>query len=141
MWTSELARADLEHVEIAVDRTLRSLWAQDSTDSLIDAVIAWENLVGTRSETSYRVTAALAMLCQDDPEKRIATRRDLAATYDARSRLVHGDQLPPDLQQHRDRGIQTALEALRRLMTERQDLLALSSSSKRSDRLLLGIVR
>ncbi|HTA14079.1 MAG TPA: hypothetical protein VK781_04395 [Solirubrobacteraceae bacterium] len=138
-WAGHVTRADLAHVEIAIDRTLRAIWETDWTDSLIDAVIAWENLVGTRSETAYRVTAALAVLCQDDPEKRIATRKDLGSAYNARSRLVHGDRAPADLHQHRELAIQTALEALRRLITERQDLLALSNSSKRADRLLLGV--
>lgn len=138
-WANHVAGVDLQHVEIAVDRTLRAIWETEWTDSLIDAVIAWENLVGTRNQTTYRVTAALAVLCQDDLEKRIATRKDLALTYNARSRVVHGDPAPTDLHEHRSLAIQTALEALRRLMTERQDLLALASSDKRADRLLLGI--
>lgn len=138
-WAGYVARADLTHVEIAIDRTLRAIWGTDWTDSLIDAVIAWENLVGTRSETAYRVTAALAVLCQDDHERRIAARKSLESVYDARSRLVHGDPAPTDLHRHRELAIQTALEALRRLMTKRRDLLALSKSSKRADRLLLGL--
>jgi hypothetical protein len=138
-WTEHVASADLGHVEIAIDRTLRAIWEREWTDSLIDAVIAWENLVGTRSETAYRVTAALTVLCQNEPEKRLATRKDLASTYDARSRLVHGDPAPSNVHEHRARAIQTALDALRRLMTERQDLLAFSSSSQRADRLLLGV--
>jgi hypothetical protein len=138
-WARHVTEADLRHIEIAIDRTLRAIWEAEWTDSLIDAVIAWENLVGTRSETAYRVTAALAVLCQDDPEKRLATRKNLGAVYDARSRVVHGDPAPADLHKHRALAIQTALEALRRLMTERKDLLVLSSSSKRADRLLLGV--
>jgi hypothetical protein len=138
-WADHVAGADLGHVEIAIDRSLRAIWEAELTDSLIDAVIAWENLVGTRSETAYRVTAALAVLCQDDPEKRLATRKNLASAYDARSRVVHGDPAPADLHKHRALAIQTALEALRRLVSDRHDLLVLSSSSKRADRLLLGV--
>ena len=138
-WAIHVAGADLQHVEIAIDRTLRAIWEMEWTDSLIDAVIAWENLVGTRSETTYRVTAALAVLCQDDPDTRIATRRSLTVAYDARSRVVHGDPAPTDLHEHRGLAIQIALEALRRLMTERPDLLILASSDKRADRLLLGV--
>lgn len=139
-WANYTAEADLSHVEIAVDRVLRALWEGEWTDSLIDSVIAWENLVGTRSETAYRVTAALSVLCQDDPHLRLTLRRRLAAAYDARSRLVHGDPPPADLAQHRDLAIEIALESLRRLMTRRRDLLALASSSKRADRLLLGVL-
>ena len=57
-WANKIDKSDLATVEIAVDRLLRALWELEWTDSLIDAVVAWENLVGTRSETSFRVTAS-----------------------------------------------------------------------------------
>jgi hypothetical protein len=138
-WARRVAAADLTHIEIAVERTLRALWGMELTESLIDAVIAWENLVGTRSETVYRVTAALSVLCEDEPEMRISARKRLTKAYDARSRLVHGDPAASDLPAQRTVAVATTLEALRRLIVSRQDLLALSSSEKRADRLLLGI--
>jgi len=105
---------------------------------LIDAVIAWENLVGTRNETAYRVTASLTVLCEDDPNHRLAMRKELAKIYDERSRLVHGDRMGV-MPEVRDRAIQVGLEVLARLIDGRSDLLELANSSKRADRLLLAV--
>ena len=85
-WAGTVATVDLSHVSIAVDRLLRALWEPEWPDSLIDAVIAWENLVGTTTETAFRVTAALARLCDDAPTTRMETRKRLAAVYDAPAR-------------------------------------------------------
>lgn len=137
-WAGRVATVDLSHVSIAVDRLLRALWEPEWPDSLIDAVIAWENLVGTTTETAFRVTAALARLCDDEPTTRLTTRKKLAAVYDARSRLVHGDAPRGPINGHRDQAIVIALEALRRLISTRTDLLGLAKSSARADRLLLA---
>jgi Apea-like HEPN len=138
-WAERIARADLSHVEIAVDRILRALWEVEWTESLIDAVIAWESLLGTRTETMFRVTAALAVLCEDNPQHRQTLRNELQRVYDARSRLVHGDQPEGPLHEYCPRAIATALEALRRLIRDRPDLLGLARSSARAERLLLGV--
>lgn len=138
-WASLVAHADLTHVTIAVDRLLRAMWEPEWPDALIDAVIAWENLMGTTTETSFRVTAALTVLCEDDPQARLATRRRLGGAYDARSRVVHGEAAPADLHHHHHTAVEYGLEALRRLIEHRNDLLSLTRSSKRADQLLLGI--
>ena len=62
----------------------------DRSISLIDALIAWENLVGTTSEVTFRVTVALAKPLEPDPTKRRDLRKELAKIYDIRSRVVHG---------------------------------------------------
>ncbi len=138
-WAAKVAGADLSHVQIAVDRLLRALWEMEWTESLIDAVIAWESLLGTRLETSFRVTAALAKLCEHDVSRRLAVRKRLETIYNARSRLVHGDVPDGKLHEHRASAIDVALDALRRLIRDRPDLLALPKSSERADRLLLDI--
>ena len=136
-WLQHVTNADLSHVTIAVDRLLRAIWEMEATDSLIDAVIAWENLVGTRSETSFRVTAALAKLVEDDRSKRHTTRKELDKIYNARSRVVHGDPPDADLHVHRQGAIATTLEAFRRLIRDRSDLIGKPKSSTRADLLIL----
>jgi Apea-like HEPN len=138
-WTREIADADLSRVQIAVDRLLRALWEPEWSESLIDAVISWESLLGTRIETSFRVTAALAKLCEQDPTRRLDGRKRLQRIYDARSRLVHGEVPEGELHEHRAGAIATALDALRHLIHDHPELLALSKSSARADRLLLEI--
>lgn len=137
-WTSALANVDLGHIEVAIVRLLRALWGRDDTDSLIDAVIAWEGLVGSRPDTTFRVTAALAVLCEEDVTLRIRRQKELAKVYDVRSRLVHGDTLT-GAQPARECAVETALQALRTLIDDRPDLLSLKDSSDRAKRLLLGI--
>jgi len=138
VWIERVRAADLSHVEIAVERLLRALFEVEGGESLIDAVIAWENLLGTRSETVYRVTAGLAVLCEDDDSLRLERRKELQDIYDKRSRMVHGDSVGADFKL-RNRAIQIGLEALARLIEDRPVLLGLAKSQERVDRLLLGV--
>lgn len=135
-WIKRLQGADIGHISIAADRILRAIFEVEAAESLIDAVIAWENLFGSRIETAYKVTASLTVLCEDDPGKRIAFRKDLDKLYDDRSRLVHGDKAQAEYET-RNRAIQIGLEAIARLIEKRPDLLELAKSSRRADRLLL----
>ena len=64
----------------------------DRADALIDAVMVWENLVGTTTETSFRVTAALAKLNENDRSGRRDVQKKLQSLYSLRSRVVHGDE-------------------------------------------------
>ena len=138
LWADRVHEAELDHVAIAIDRLLRALWEPEWTESLIDAVIAWENLFGSTPETAYRVTAALAKLCEDDPEKRPSVRERLSTTYSARSRLVHGSPPKSSVHEHRATAVQFALEAQRRLIADRPDLLMLAKSEDRVDRIILA---
>lgn len=139
-WVERILAADLSRIDIAVERLLRACWEPlERANALIDAVIAWENLVGTQHETTYRVTAALAVLCEKDASRRIERRKEFARIYDARSRLVHGDTLgmrDPDV--HR-RAIRICCDAIRRLMVDHPHLLGLSRSDDRANHLLLGV--
>ena len=137
-WIERVRAADLSHVEIAVERLLRALFEVEGGELLIDAVIAWENLLGTRSETVYRVTAGLAVLCEDDHSLRLERRKEFQGIYDKRSRMVHGDSVGADFEL-RNRAIQIGLEALARLIEDRPVLLGLAKSQERVDRLLLGV--
>ncbi len=138
MWVERVEVANLSHVEIAVERLLRALFEREPGESLIDAVIAWENLLGTRNETAYRVTAGMTVLCEDDPSLRLERRKELQNIYDKRSRMVHGDIVGVDFEL-RNRAIQVGLDALARLIKDRPALLELAKSQKRVDYLLLAV--
>jgi hypothetical protein len=60
-WSRRLDQEHEDSLQVA-ERRIVSAIAQrfDRSDSLIDAVTAWESMVGTRTETVFRVTAALA---------------------------------------------------------------------------------
>lgn len=135
-WVVRVEAANLSHVEIAVARLLRALLqVVEAGESLIDAVIAWDALLGSRRKSTYRVTAGLTALCEDDAALHVERRAELADIYDKRSRLVHGDIAGVDLDL-RNRAIQVGLEALARLITDHPALLELPKSETRVGRLL-----
>lgn len=110
---------------------------QEASDSLIDAVTAWENLVGTDSETTFRVTASLARFLEPDPAKRLTYRRELGRIYHKRSRVVHGETV--DQQQvasAADEAVKVAVRALRAGYRRGASWLGMSSA-ERSNRLLV----
>jgi hypothetical protein len=110
-------------------------------DRLVDAVIAWEGLLGATTETTFRLCAALAVLLEpDDTGRRHLVFAELKGIYDARSKVVHGKPYPPKRNSSLDteRSIAVGLEALRRLLRDRKDLLTIPASDKRGEALLLG---
>jgi hypothetical protein len=103
----------------------------------MDAVMAWENLVGTRSEVTFRVTAALAKLLESDRGKRGDLRRELGKLYDLRSRVMHGDVAEPsEIHRGASRATQVALAALRESYRRGPSWLSMKSN-ERADQLIL----
>lgn len=138
-WARTLNNEHVEGLQVAARRTVSAIAERhDKADALIDAVTVWETLVGTRSETVFRVTAALAKLLEPDPAARGALRKRLGEIYDIRSRIVHGDVVDHVvLTEHADRAIDIALEATRALYKLGGDWLMMKSTA-RADRLILG---
>jgi hypothetical protein len=137
-WARRLEESRNGSLQIA-ERRLVSAIAQrsDKADSLIDAVVAWESLVGTRTETVFRVTAALAKLLEKQPELRYELRRKLTKVYDVRSSVIHGDLVDnDDIAAASEEAIEVGLEALRVLHDRSGDWLTLKSG-QRADRLIL----
>jgi hypothetical protein len=133
--------SDLYHDNLQIPSTrIVSAISQriDKVDALIDAVTAWEGLVGTRSETVYRVTASLANLLEKDPQKRQAFRKSLEEVYEIRSRVVHGNVVDQgEVAKKSDIAIDIAIRAVLELYDRGGDWLGIKSE-ERSGRLLLG---
>ena len=108
-------------------------------DGIIDAVIAWENVAGSKTETTFKVCAALAWLLEpDDVDRRSSVFTTAKRIYDVRSRVVHGDsetdegkaaQLVPD-------AMEIAVKSMRRIHAD-PDLRAMNRSSARAERLIM----
>lgn len=128
-----------ESMQLASIRTVQAISQRiDRSDALIDAVMAWENLVGTRSETVYRVTAALARLLESQDDKRRSFRKELQDIYNIRSRVVHGDVVEPQaIQIASDGAVRIALRAMLEIYRRGGAWLAMSSN-ERSEMLILG---
>lgn len=128
-------------LSLGVTRIVRALVERDDPmDSFVDAVIAWENLVGAATETTFRVCAALATLLEpDNAERRVEMLKSLKTAYGKRSRLVHGGEEPKleELGQLRDQAIGVAIRAMQ-LVLENNRLADLKNSSDRSDAILVG---
>ena len=138
-WAQAVERAYDPSVQVAIRRTIAAIHEElDYEDSLIDAVVAWENLFGGTTEVGFRITTALTRLLEPDPGKRPALRKRLAKVYDLRSRLLHGDDPKPSdkLWDAREFAIRVSLDALAELVA-RPTLMA---DRDRATRVLLGDV-
>ena len=137
-WARIVDRAHMPSVDIAARRLVSAIAHRlDRSDALIDAVMVWENILGTSSEVTFRVSAALAKLLERDPVNRRALRRKLSEIYGIRSRLVHGAPIDEStLQKACTDAIDVAVKALRSSYSRGGDWLSLSSND-RSDMILL----
>jgi hypothetical protein len=125
-WAERIDRHFHSSLALAVRRTLASIAARhDPADGLVDAVIALENLFGTgQSEVGFRLSAALAWLLEDDPERRLERQRDVTKLYNLRSKIVHGSEVDAtELYPERVAASELAVNALRKLFRERPELI------------------
>jgi hypothetical protein len=126
-------------IAIAHQRLLSAAQQQQLQESLIDAVIVWENLMGQggNTEMTFRVTTALAILIEPDHRKRDELRRELAAIYSLRSTIVHGGQISAraNIAERRRRALEVAIAALKQLFAHRPWLI---SEADRGMKLILG---
>jgi hypothetical protein len=107
---------------------------------LIDSVIAWENLFGTKDgEPTLRVTASLALLLESEREARRKLRTRLAKIYGLRSDVVHGNKpLSKSDYPLCYEALDIAIQALRVLLQDRTDVLEKPDGAQRSLHLILG---
>lgn len=131
-----------ESLDIAMKRILSAVSQRwDATDAFIDAVIVWENAFGTTTETTFRVTGAIAKLLESSNlEARFTLQKELKRLYETRSRLVHGakEPKPEESWAQRERAISIAIDVLRELYTNRPDLLSMPSDARGASLLLEG---
>lgn len=127
-------------LDIAMKRILGAVSERwDAIDAFIDAVVVWENAFGTKAETQFRVTGAIAKLLEPSSlDKRFELQNELKNLYGSRSRLVHGakEPKPEEAWSQREHAISIAIRVLRELYTTRPDLLEIDSD-RRSAMLLL----
>lgn len=137
-WSRIVYDSHTSSVDIAAGRLTSAVaYRWDKADALIDAVMVWENLVGTGSEITFRVTAALAKMLESDHTKRRLLRKSLADLYSVRSRVVHGEAVDQTVvDSSAAEAIAIAAQALRACYRRGRDWLALTSTA-RADSLLL----
>ncbi len=137
-WARTIEAAHSPTVDIAATRLVSAVARRrDRVDALIDAVMVWENLLGTSTEVTFRVTAALAKSLEPDPSRRSSLRKSLADIYGIRSRIIHGAAVEQSKANDAARqAIDAAVRILRQFYRRGPGWLALPSH-ERADAILL----
>lgn len=139
-WYAYLDNHHVNKIELALTRILRAAAERrEPSDVLIDSVIAWENLFGTREgEPTFRVSTCLAKLLAQSVEERLSLKKKFSDIYSLRSKVVHGGR---DLKREENplcyEALDVAIHAVKVLVSERADILALGDGASRSAVLLL----
>lgn len=139
-WYERLSSPHLDRIELALTRILRAIAERrEPSDVLIDSVIAWENLFGSREgEPTFRVAMCLAKLLEGSIQARKDLRKKLGDIYALRSKVVHGSANLKESEYARcQEALDIAINAIRVLVTERTDILELPDGATRSTALLL----
>ncbi len=138
-WARIVDKSHTQEVDVAAKRLVSAVAHRiDKADALIDAVMVWENLLGTSNEVTFRVSASLAKLIESDPAKRVALKKSLSNVYSVRSRIVHGTLVDTSTVQNAcTEAIGTAVLALRESYTKGKEWLSMKSTD-RSEEILLS---
>lgn len=127
-------------LDISLGRILRvASERRDPVDALIDAVIAWENMLGSRSDSTFKVCAAMSWLLEPEvEEQRKSLFKKAKKIYNLRSRVVHGDEDADALVAGEDASdaLRLAINLFRRIHSH--ESLAAMRSGARSEAILLG---
>jgi hypothetical protein len=131
-WAEQLEESRAGTLQIA-ERRLVSAIAQRSekVDSLIDAVIAWESLVGTRRDKADKIPSAMATLLKNEPYERSILFDRLKEIYSLRTDVVHGHAVSDtDVSAASNDAIEAGLEAVRELHNRSGKWLTMSSNTR-----------
>lgn len=124
-WYKVVKDVDYSKIKIAINRTVNAISErQDPIDGFLDAIIAIENIFGTNSELSFRISMATAFLLHDTYKERVEMQTKVNKLYNDRSKYVHGSKLLTwdEAKQRRDDAIEILILCLRKLLSEQKYL-------------------
>lgn len=135
----DLEKLPVEHIDVAIDRSLRMLdGSRYPDDLLINSVMAWENLFGATGDTSFRVAACLALILEPDSRQRSSTFTRIKKLYDLRSQVVHGSSHLKGSDFDKAYEAQNlTFDLLRTIITSFPELVSLKNGNERSKSLIL----
>lgn len=131
-WTEWIERSwkFYDHIPIAITRLLRAVSEikPRPEDTLIDAIVVWENIFGTPQESTMRITFSMARILAQTPDERRDRWKEFKDIYTLRSDVVHGNDKsqklsPAQLYNAANRAVPISVELLRRLMLSHSNLL------------------
>lgn len=138
-WATRIKDRHHPSLDLAVRRASSSIALRyDPADSLVDAMIALENMFGTgQSEVGFRLSTALAWLFAEGAEERISEQDRFNKLYGLRSKILHGKDVPvADVERGRQEARTAAVRALRILYRDRPELL--DEGDQRGKLVILG---
>jgi hypothetical protein len=116
-WHSRVSALHITRTEVGLRRVVSAIvHRRDAVDSVIDAVVSWENLFGDKEgELRFRISTAMSLLLTDDYEERKELQKEIRSLYDKRSRIVHGGTPPTgkEAEELRDRVLEITRNLLR----------------------------
>ncbi|ELK8497328.1 hypothetical protein RV040_000795 [Vibrio alginolyticus] len=140
-WCKNLKEVEDTTIRLAIRRILSAInQRQDPIDGFVDTIIAWENLFGGNAELSFRISVSIAKLLGETDEQRNNLQKFVNEHYNIRSKLVHGvkELTHEQAVDCRDRCLDIALKAVRKLYLERVELIEDMNSTNRSKILALS---
>ena len=132
-WCSKVKDVEDTKIRLAIRRILSAInQRRDPIDGFIDTIIAWENLFGGNAELSFRVSVSIAKLLGDTAEQKKELQKFVNDHYNIRSKLVHGvkEMTQEQAIECRDKCLDIALKAIRKLYLERVELIEDTNRSK-----------
>ncbi|QSE86575.1 hypothetical protein [Rhodococcus koreensis] len=128
------------HLVLSMRRLLRAASERHTPDDqLVDAVVAWEGLLGGYPEIRFQTTGSMAvLLAGSDMERRMKIWEDGGKIYGLRSKLVHGANIAGgELQADSQLALELGIEVVQKILSD-PELAAEPKSDKRCRRILLG---
>jgi Apea-like HEPN len=139
-WVVKIHDHRTPQTSVSIRRILRAVSEQkEPEDTLIDAVIVWENFFGDVQETTLRVTTSVAWMLGSGAASRKDLVKEAKNIYKQRSNIVHGNA-KVDVKktpQYATRAIELSIQLLRTMFTDHTDLLQLKTGGERSGLILL----
>ena len=138
-WSRLIHENHCPSLDFAAQRMISACRNQrDSVLGLVDAVMVWESLFGSKTEVTFSVTASIAKLLEAEPPERQRRMKELKHIYGTRSKVVHGEgESPRRIAQDAEAAIEVAVEMLRRSYPRGRKWLS-QKSTERVSGLLLG---
>ncbi len=141
IWCDRVKNTDDKNIRLAIRRVLSAMNERTNpVDAFIDTVIARENLFGGNAELGFRISISIANLLGDTSGlKKEDIQKKVIDYYNLRSKIVHGvkEVTNEEALKYRDECLDITLKVIRKLYTERCDLIKEKESADRSRRLAL----
>ncbi|BBX38042.1 hypothetical protein MMAG44476_34354 [Mycolicibacterium mageritense DSM 44476 = CIP 104973] len=148
LWTEWMQRTwtFYDNIPIAITRLLRAVSEVKPRpeDTLIDAIIVWENIFGAPQESTMRITMAMARVLATAEAERRDRWEEFKKIYTLRSDIVHGNEkfrklTPSQVYATAAKAVPISIELLRTVMQSHPDLLTqYKNGAERSAAVLLG---